>query len=321
MHTVRLAAVSEAPSASSPEPAEIVGEVVVSGEQPGPGLWKVSSGNHVLWILGTLSPLPKRMMWRSGDVEKTVAGSKEVIGQESVRANIGFFRGITLLPSLLRARYNSDGKTLSQILPPDLYARWARLKALYLGNDAGIEKWRPMFAAMRLYQKAVDRSDLSQSNIVWPVIRKVAGAHDVAITQLKVKIDIGNPKQTLRDFEQTPRAADIACLEATMRRLETDLGNMKLRANAWAVGDLETLERLPAPDQVSKCVEAFTSGPGLQQKLDAGRERYFAAWLAAVESALSRNDVSFATLPMSELLGTSGRLAKLQAKGYAVERP
>src|SRR5690242_6990029 len=93
-------------------PPDAIDEIVVSGEQPGPGLWKVTKGDHVLWILGTLSPLPKRMTWRSGEVEKVVARAKEVIGQEQVIANVGFFRGITLLPSLLRARYNPDGAVL-----------------------------------------------------------------------------------------------------------------------------------------------------------------------------------------------------------------
>jgi hypothetical protein len=36
-------------------------EVVVSSEQPGPGLWKVSSGDHVLWVFGTIGVLPKHM--------------------------------------------------------------------------------------------------------------------------------------------------------------------------------------------------------------------------------------------------------------------
>jgi len=313
---------AHAPSTqTAASPPNAIDEIVVSGEQPGPGLWKVTKGDHVLWILGTLSPLPKRMTWRSGEVEKVVAQSKEVIGQEQVSANVGFFRGITLLPSLLRARYNPDGAVLKDILSPDLYARWLRLKLKYIGNDSGIEKWRPMFAAIRLYQRTVDRSDLTQSNIIWPVVSKAARAHDVKITNLSVKVDVGNPRQTIRDFTQTPRAADIACLAATIERLETDLEKMKLRANAWAVGDIATLERLPAPDQVQKCLEAFASGPGMQDKLNAGRNRYYDEWLAAADRALSRNDVTFAMLPMSELLGANGRLAKLKARGYSVEKP
>src|SRR6185312_9429510 len=306
------------PQSSASEPIE---EVVVSGEQPGPGLWKVTKGDHVLWILGTLSPLPKRMTWRSGEVEKVVAESKEVIGQEQVSANVGFFRGITLLPSLLRARYNPDGTMLKDILPPDLYARWLKLKSRYIGNDSGIEKWRPMFAAIRLYQRTIDRSDLTQSNIVRLVVEKAAREHNVRITKLKIKVDVGNPRQTIKDFAQTPRSQDIACLAATIERLETDLDNMKMRANAWAVGDLDTLERLPAPDQVEKCVEAFTSGPGMQAKLIAGRKLFYDEWLAAADHALTNNQVTFAMLPMSELLGANGRLAKLKARGYSVEPP
>jgi uncharacterized protein YbaP (TraB family) len=306
------------PSSATPEPVD---EVVVSGEQPGPGLWKVSRGNHVLWILGTLSPLPKRMTWRSGEVEKIVGQSQEIIGQEQISPNVGFFREITLIPSLLHARLNPDGATLKQILPPALYARWLKLKLAYIGNDSGIEKWRPMFAAIRLYQRTIDRSDLTQANIVRPVIEKAAREHNVRITKLKIKVDVGNPRQTIKDFSQTPRSQDIACLAATIERLETDLDNMKLRANAWAVGDLETLERLPQPDQVAKCVEAFTSGPGMQEKLSAGRNLYYDEWLAAADRALTTNQVTFATLPMSELLGANGRLAKLKARGYSVEPP
>src|SRR5690242_8623754 len=102
-------------AAPTPSPTEPMDEVVVSGEQPGPGLWKVSKGTHTLWILGTLTPLPQKMTWRSREVENVVAKSNEVIGQESVSPNIGFFRGISLLPSLLRARYNPNGATLKDV--------------------------------------------------------------------------------------------------------------------------------------------------------------------------------------------------------------
>ena len=46
-----------------PVPADVplLAPVVVSGVVTGPGLWKVSKDGHVLWVLGTLSPLPGHM--------------------------------------------------------------------------------------------------------------------------------------------------------------------------------------------------------------------------------------------------------------------
>src|SRR3954471_238877 len=73
-------------------------QVLVTGEQPGPGLWKVSKGDHVLWILGTNSPVPKRMQWHSKEVERAIAESQEVIGNVQVKIDIGFFRSLLLLP-------------------------------------------------------------------------------------------------------------------------------------------------------------------------------------------------------------------------------
>lgn len=47
-------------SVSPPLPAmqPELDEVLVTGEQPGPGLWRVSANGNELWILGTLDPLP-----------------------------------------------------------------------------------------------------------------------------------------------------------------------------------------------------------------------------------------------------------------------
>ena len=67
------------PASADAPPITDLATMVVSGAQPGPGMWKVSKGDHVLWILGTLSPLPKKMEWVSGDVEDVIAQAQEVI--------------------------------------------------------------------------------------------------------------------------------------------------------------------------------------------------------------------------------------------------
>lgn len=316
------AAPQHEPAAGSvPAPDEAIDEVVVSGEQPGPPLWKVSKGDHVMWVLGTLTPLPKKITWRSRQVETVIASAKEIIAQESVSANIGFFRGMRLLPAAMRARRNPDGAQLKDVLPPGTYVRWSHLKTMYIGNDKGIESWRPMIAGFQLYSKALEKSGLARSNVIWPTIRKLAKKHDVPINERNIKVDIDDPRGLLKDFTETPREADVACFTATLDRLETDLEPMKQRAAAWAVGDVETLQRLQSRTQETTCLDAVTSVPRLQEEYTKIRGRAYSEWLATVESALARNDVTLAILPMTELLSPTGRLSKLEAKGYTIEAP
>ena len=130
-----------APSAPLPDDGiRTEATVVVTGEQPGPGLWLVRNGAHDLWILGTLTPLPAGMQWQSSQVEQVIASAQEVIRTPyvSMKVDTGWFRGLMLLPSMLGARKNPDGKRLQEVVSPQSYARWKTLKARYIGNDGGI---------------------------------------------------------------------------------------------------------------------------------------------------------------------------------------
>src|SRR6478736_2856556 len=90
-----------------PAPARAAAEVpeletfVVSGEQPGPGLWKVSKGDRVMWVLAAYAPMPKDMTWRTQQVEARIAESQEVLyaGNVDIGVNIGMFRALTLIPA------------------------------------------------------------------------------------------------------------------------------------------------------------------------------------------------------------------------------
>src|SRR4051812_20811777 len=55
--------------------------VLVSGEQRGPGLWKVvsPSGYNVMWILGEVSPIPRKVKWRSRKFDNLLQHSQELI--------------------------------------------------------------------------------------------------------------------------------------------------------------------------------------------------------------------------------------------------
>lgn len=315
-------AAAQSPPASAPPDIVDMDTLVVSGAQPGPGMWKVSKGENVLYILGTLSPLPKRMDWIPDEAEKIIAQSQAVIDPPYFMASgVGYFRGMLLLPSLLKARRDPDGRTLQQSVPPDLYARWVVLKRRYIGRDAGIEKWRPFFAAQELYEEAMKDSGLSRDNVVLPVVAAAAKKHRVPRVSTKVEYKIENPKALLREFRATT-LADTDCFAKTMDRIETDLDAMRARANAWAVGDVAALRDMPLEDQYVACIRAVTETE-LARKLgvDDVRMKMSGIWMSAAENALARNRVTFATLPMPFLLRPDGFIERLRAKGYVIEEP
>lgn len=312
---------------AAPPPTAAAGDittldsVTVTGEQPGPGLWKVSQGDHTLWILGAQYPLPKHMTWKASEVEQAIAQSQVVIADVSAKPEINFFHKLTLLPAVYSARKNDDGKTLHDILPPDVYARWETLKAKYVGRDDGIERLRPLVAANELYGKALAKTDLARNGLIWDTIHTLAKRDHVKIIEPEASIPLDDPRQTIRDFKDTSTELDVQCLSATMKRLETDLAAMRNRANAWAVGDIEALRKLPSPSQQEACRAAISSNPRLHEQLDAAMKRIDQAWLAAAEQALRDNASSFAVLPMDELLRPDRRLGMLRARGYTVQEP
>ena len=307
-------------AASAPPAPAALDEVLVTGERPGPGMWRVSKDGHDLWILATLQPLPKEMIWRSQTVEQRIASSQVVLSPPSVDADIGFFRGLTLIPSLLHARKSPDGRTLEQILPHDLYIRWLALRVKYLGSTDDENK-RPMLAALDLWLHALDQSGLTSNEVVWESIEKIAHKDRVPLQPIVLEIKVADAKGAVRDLDKIPQEAEIACFSKTIERLETDLQPMRLRANFWSLGDIGGLRSLPYRDEESACRNAFLAVPEYRDQYETARRQLADLWMSTAQRALDEHVSSFAVLPIGLLLKEDGALDRLKAKGYAVQEP
>lgn len=298
-------------------------EVVVSGEHEGPRMWKVhksagpvGQGDHVLWILGTVTPLPKKMIWQSDAVEAVLQQSQEVVPAWPA-LGIGA-NPFTLLRVWIQWRSiqkSPDRMNLQQVLPQPLYARFSALKARYAPKDSRLDELRPAFAAERLLDEALDASGLTLHNEVQQSVLKLARKQGVRIHQDKLKVE--HPVDVLKDVGKTPLAGEIACFEAVIGRLETDIGPMQARARAWALGDVDTLRKLNHPDDRTACIEAVSTSDRVRDLIARAQED----WFLAVEDALTRNRSTLAVQSMDRLLGNNGTLAILRKEGYQVEGP
>lgn len=311
------------PAADATAAPPLLQTVVVSGEQPGPGLWKVSRDGHVLWILGTVSPLPKRMVWRTDLIERTIAQSQEMLSppQVEVRIGGGWLRGLLLLPSALGVRKNPNGEPLSAQVSAELYARWLVLKNKYMPFTRNVESWRPLFAAAELYGRAIRRIGLTEESAISRAVAKLAKRHDVPRTVVRIEVELDDPKSAIREFSATA-LEDSECFAKTLSRLESDLRTMAALANAWAIGDIAALRELPRTDPRPACLQAVLGAGALQRRgFDTLPQRLRTVWLTAAETALAKNSQSFATLSMGQILADDGYLAELKRRGYAIEPP
>jgi uncharacterized protein YbaP (TraB family) len=300
----------------------VLEEVLITGSQPGPGMWRISRDQNTLWLLGTVSPLPRRMAWNSSDVEAVIAGSQQVIGPPSARfEGIGRVRGLFLLPALLGARKNPDDARLEDVLPPELYQRWQQAKARHMPRNRAVERWRPVFAVQKLYQEAIQALGLRFGGVVWPVVERTAKRNRVEIVTPSIEVELAQPRQAIKAFSRSA-LDDLECFQLSLDRLDLDLGNTRARALAWAEGDLERIATLTQVDPGPTCIEAVLNSSVISSQGMADLpQRLRAAWMDAVDRALAQNTQSFAILPMAFLLGEDGALAHLETRGYRVEAP
>src|SRR5579859_373885 len=310
------AAVAGAQQAPPGAPAAPITEIVVQGQHQGPRMWVVRKGDHTLWILGTLAPLPKKMVWQPSVVREVLQQSQEVVpAWPSYGIGANPFTALRLFIQWRRMQRPPDKLPLRETLPPQLYARVVALEAKYDPHDARLEELRPMMAAERLTTRVLDASGLDFHNEVQHTVLALARQQGVRIRQDKLKID--DPVDVLKEVGTTPLAAEVACLDAVVTRLETDLGPMQARARAWALGDVDALRKLPHTDERTACVAAVSTSERVRKLIERAQDD----WLLAVQDSLAHNRGTLAVQTMDRLLGEGGALAALRARGYRVEGP
>jgi hypothetical protein len=334
------------PATDLTEELEMLDTVLVTGERPRPGLWKVSNGGNVLWILGSNGSIPGSMPELAQQAEAHIRESEEVLyrGYANVGVDINILYALTLIPTALKAGKLPDGQTLKDVLPADTYARWRVLKQKYVGRDNDIEKWRPAIALSQLSSAAL--SDVMRGLPKPPpgkplppalVVERVAKKHKVHIRRLATverKVKIEKPRQLLK---RVPHIGlpDLDCFTRGVDNLEPYLDYLRARITRDEQKLLELRDK-PQP-RLLTCEETLQSAlergeiPGLERgtraladfrrlsaEVDGELQRN---WLDAARESLSNNRATFAVLPLIYVRGADSYPEQLRALGYTVEAP
>lgn len=312
---VALLLANTAPPEQGAEAApEDLAVVLVTGEQPGPGLWRVSSGDHVLWILGEVAPQPRQVTWRSKRFEALLDKSQEVLLD---------FSGV-MWPNKLqeeaegRIRPLPPGQSLKDLVPAELYARAEKARKLY-GTPERIEGLRPFYAGRRILLSALRKMDMEKRFSASLTVRRLARREWIDVTV------VNTPGQSHEEhLKNITQGSTVACLEMMVRIVEDGGTGMRRLANAWSVGDIPALRQLvplyalQPTHQENECTVALYGG---ERKANEFVARRTEEWLAAAEQALKKNPSTMAVVSMAELFAPDGYLALLRARGYKVVEP
>ena len=297
-------------------------QIRIVAQRPGPGMWKVTKGEHVLWVFGMYGPVPKNMEWRSQQVETVIRNSQEYLSPPTAAAKAGFFKTITLLPSLIGVRKNPDGATLHDVMPAEEYARWSTLKTRYLPDNDDVERERPIFAAEVLSKAAHKQAGLVDSYTVRQRVLDLVKQAKLKETSSVFELPMDNARTVLKNFKKST-LGDAACLARTMATLEQDIEAASERANAWAKGDLDAMRKLDFASRDEACFGALMNSAAFEAEPEFKnmKSRAHAKWVVAAEKALDANPSTFAILKVEDILDPKGVIAALAANGYAVEQP
>jgi hypothetical protein len=280
------------------------------------------------------------MVWRSREVETRIAESQEVIypGGIGVGLDIGVFQAMTLIPAALKASRNPDGARLEDLLSPEAYAKWLVLKKKYMGDDKLVEKRRPMIAAEQLDSAARMKSGLSWGGVTWTV-KYIAKNHGIPVRVLpsiEREVEFKGARKMLKAASKL-EYADVECLTTNLDRIEPFYEAARVRANAWATGDIEALREESGAPGLLNCTDAamdtvrdseaedVAEARATLQRFDeeykSAEKEWVSTWLTAAEEALAKNTSTFLVLDIGFVMAPWDAVALLREKGYEVEEP
>jgi hypothetical protein len=219
-----------------------------------------------------------------------------------------------------------NDEKLQQVLSPELYGRYAALKARYFPRNDDIEELRPLFAMQSMRNEIQQEAGLASADAIFDQIEKLARRNrklrridTSAIGEFKLEYEESIERmETL--MNSLPADKERDCFELEVSRAEIDLDAIKRRANEWANGRIDAFRAVQLQTGDNPCQAMFagsSEGEIVEQLSRESQEK----WLAGAEEGLTSHPTSFAVLDINDLLSDDGLLTKLAAKGYSVRAP
>ncbi|MBX3595261.1 TraB/GumN family protein [Sphingomonas sp.] len=246
-----------------------------------PALWVVKDADTTIYLFGTVHALKPGLSWFDEAVRKAFDASGELVTEIGATPDPA-----EMQPLIIKYGLNMTGPSLTERLPEDKRALFAKTVADLGLPAAVIDRFDPWLAAVQMTMMAIQKHGYDGKNGVEEALNAAAKAENKPVSGLET-VD-----EQLRIFDSLSEDAQIKYLIETMETI-ADAGTMLDKMVAeWGKGDADGLAALMNED--------VESSPEIAKALLADRNARWAAW---IETRLAKPGVVFLAVGAGHLAG------------------
>jgi uncharacterized protein YbaP (TraB family) len=292
-----LALMLALPACAKEAPTPAPKSVGPSGNDADPALWVVKDKDTTVYLFGTIHVLKPGLTWFDEAVRKAFDRSGEVV-LELVMPDPGAMQALVMSKGV-----TTDGPTLTEQLPADKRAAYAKA-VTDMGLPANaFDRMRPWFAATNLSLLPLQKLGYDPANGPEETITAAAKAAQKPVTGLETA------EQQIGYFAGLSQAAQVQFLTSTVDEVPTVGTTMATMVRDWAAGKPEALAK--------QMNEDLKDSPEVAKVLLTDRNARWAKW---VEARMTRPGTVFVAVGAGHLAGAQSVVAMLGRDGVKVTR-
>jgi uncharacterized protein len=263
-------------------------------------MWKIEGpGGSTAYLLGSLHVLTADFYPLSASINKAFAESKILVEE----VDIDETSDPTVMMAALSKAMLTDGRTLDQIVAPNVYAE-VKKRAEKAGMPMmALQRMKPWLVAITLMaptlQAAGFKAELGVDRHFFDRA-KDSGMKRQALETMAYQLD---------RFDSLSPSLQEALLKTTMEDLDSEVEGVKELAEAWRFGNVAAMEKMT--------LATLKEAPELYQRLLVERNQN---WIPHVETCLKQNSGCFIVVGAAHLVGPDGLPTLLAKKGYKVHQ-
>ena len=265
-----------------------------------PALWVVKDADTTIYLFGTIHILRPGLSWFDEAVKKAFDESGELVTEIGVMPDPAAAQ-----PLIMKYGFNPPGPTLTEKLPADKRAAFAKAVADLGLPQAAIDRFDPWLAAVQMSMLSVIRLGYDPKSGVEEALNTAAKAANKPISGLETM------EQQFSFFDSLSEESQIAYLVETVDKLAEAGPMLDKMVAEWGEGDADGLAAVMN--------DGLKAAPQVGKVLLADRNARWAEW---IQARLDKPGVVFVAVGAGHLAGGESvqtYLAKRQIKTTRIE--